>query len=447
MNRKKRRAIALTFALLALTASLFLTSCGTVLGVLTGGFSKADDDAGNEDIWQGGLIDTLPTETDDGSSDIINNTINDITIEGSQSAVSYASAAGLRSAVSIYCLFEVTVGGNSIWNPIPTTQQYYSTGSGVIYSLDHDGNAFIITNYHVVYSSNSSDGAVSDEIYLYLYGLENEKYAIPATFVGGSPSYDIAVLRVNASEVLKAAYSNGTATAVKVANSDLVVPGQTTVAIGNPSATAISGISVTRGIVSVDSEYIQMSALDGSGQISLRVIRTDTPVNSGNSGGGLFNENGELVGIVNAKSSITNIDNIGYAIPSNIARGIADNVIDNCYGGSGKSVYRGLFGGKIGATALYTEYDTESGLLIKKETVIVASLTSGGLCEGLLEARDRIKSIKVGDNEAISVYRQYQVSDAMFDVRVGEDVVFVIERDGTEMTLTKTVTQNMIGEY
>ena len=62
-------------------------------------------------------------------------------------------------------------------------------------------------------------------------------------------------------------------------------------------------------------------------ELSLRVMRTDAAVNSGNSGGGLFDDSGRLIGIVNAKSSNTSDDNIGYAIPSNVATAIADNAI------------------------------------------------------------------------------------------------------------------------
>ena len=206
-------------------------------------------------------------------------------------------------------------------------------------------HAFVITNYHVVYDSDSdTDNHVSDQIYLYLYGMEDEAYAIPATYVGGSANYDIAVLRVEQSEVLKSAVDSGSAAAVTVGDSDVVLPGETAIAIGNPSATGLSGLSVTRGIVSVDSEYITMTAADDSGEVSFRVIRIDAPVNSGNSGGGLYNDAGELIGIVNAKINSVELESIGYAIPSNVARAIADNIIDYCYGADCETVMRGMLG-------------------------------------------------------------------------------------------------------
>ena len=194
---------------------------------------------------------------------------NNITITGDNNDnITYATASGLRSAVSIYCTFETTYGGTNPWNPTPSTQTYYTTGSGVIYKLESDGSAFIVTNYHVVYDSNSNtDNHISDKIYIYLYGLESEAYAIPATYVGGSANYDIAVLRVDKNDILLDAIETGAATAVTVANSDELTPGMTTIAIGNPSSSDadLGGISVTKGIVSVDSEYITMSAIDNSG--------------------------------------------------------------------------------------------------------------------------------------------------------------------------------------
>ena len=95
-------------------------------------------------------------------------------------SIACAAASGLQSSVSIYCTFETTYGGTSPWDPMPTTQTYYTAGSGVIYRLEDDGSAFIVTNHHVVYDSDSdTENRVSDKIYVYLYGMEDEAYAIP----------------------------------------------------------------------------------------------------------------------------------------------------------------------------------------------------------------------------------------------------------------------------
>ncbi len=388
------------------------------------------------------------TSGDHAVGDVTQNiTNNTITITGSATDVAYAAAKGLRSAVSIYCTFEVTSSGSSQWNPRPSTQTYYATGSGVIYRLEEDGSAFIVTNHHVVYESSSdTDNHVSDKIYIYLYGMESEDYAISATYVGGSANYDLAVLRVEANEILQKAYATGAAAPVTVSDSDTVVPGQTTIAIGNPSADELGGISVTSGIVSVDSEYITMSATDGSGEVSFRVIRTDAPVNPGNSGGGMFNDKGELIGIVNAKYADSEVANVGYAIPSNIVRAVADNLIDYCYGADCESVMRGLLGITIQTTGYSTAYDAESGLLVRSEEISIYEVTTGGLGEDILKPDDVVKRITIGER-TVTVTRQHHLIDAMLDVRVGDTVTLSIVRGGQEMTVSTTITEDCLSAY
>ncbi len=376
------------------------------------------------------------------------NSNNTITITGDNTnSVTYATAKGLRSAVSIYCTFETTSGGASYWNPKPSTQTYYTTGSGVIYRIDGNGNAFIVTNHHVVYdsSSNTANG-ISEKIYVYLYGLESEGFAIPATYVGGSANYDLAVLYVNANEVLKEAYESGAAAAVTVGDSDALSPGQTTIAIGNPSADELGGISVTSGIVSVDSEYITMTAGTGNSEVSFRVIRTDAPVNSGNSGGGMYNDSGELIGIVNAKIASSDIENIGYALPSNVVRAVADNIIDYCYGKDCESVMRGLLGITITVSDYDTYFNIQTGLIVRAEEITVYEVTAGGLGEAILKVGDVIKSITIGDR-TVSVTRQHHLIDAMLDVRVGDTVSLVIIRDGVEMTVQTSITEDCFTAY
>ena len=375
---------------------------------------------------------------------------NNITIDGSLSEnVALGAAKGLRSAVSVYCKFEVTTGGNSIWNPTPTTQTYYSTGSGVIYRLDNDGNALIITNFHVVYEhSSDSETHISDEINLYLYGMEQEAYAIPASYVGGSANYDIAVLRVENSQILKDALSRGTVSPVTVADSDTLYPGMTTIAIGNPSTSdaSLAGISVTRGIVSVDSEYIVMTKSDESGEASFRVIRTDAPVNSGNSGGGLFNQNGELIGIVNAKIASSSVESVGYAIPSDVAVAVADNIIKYCLGTDTASVMRVILGVTVSSDKFYTEYDEKTGMLVKKEEIIVYEISEGSLAKELFLKDDVILSITVG-TKTTEITRRHHLIDALLYAGAGDSVSFKIVRGGEEKTVSIVIPESALTVY
>lgn len=431
-NQTKIRKLSLLLLAALLLLSLSLSSCATLYAPLIG--------------FQGGLSDesTAPLG---GPIPSPGNTTNVTITNDGTGDVALASAKGLRSAVSVYCTFEATVGGNSYWNPLPSIQTFYSSGSGVIYSIDDSGSAFIITNHHVVYhGSSNTKNHISDKIFVYLYGMESQACAIPATYVGGSVNYDIAVLRVEKNEILKNAYLSGSAAAATIGNSDDVVPGMTTIAIGNPSATDLSGISVTKGIVSVDSEHITMTADDGSGEITFRVIRTDTPVNAGNSGGGLFNDKGELVGIVNAKITSADIEGIAYAIPSSVARAIADNIIDYCFGKDCESVMRGLLGVKITTTGYSSFYDTEAGVLRRIEQISVHEVTAGGLADGMLLQGDVVKSITIGD-KTIAVTRQHHLIDAMLDVRVGDTVSMVVVRNGTETTVSTTITESCLAKY
>ncbi len=233
---------------------------------------------------------------------------------------------------------------------------------------------------------------------------------------------------------------------VTVADLDAIAPGMTTIAIGNPAADELGGLSVTSGIVSVDSEYITMTAGDSSGEVSFRVIRTDAPVNPGNSGGGMYSDKGELVGIVNAKIADSDIENIGYALPSNVVRAVADNIIDYCHGTDCESVMRGLLGITIQTTGYSTAYDAELGLLLRREEISVYEVTAGGLGENILKADDVVKSITIGET-TITVTRQHHLIDAMLDVRVGDTVTLSIVRDGQEMTVSTIITEDCLSAY
>ena len=114
---------------------------------------------------------------------------------------------------------------------------------------------------------------------------------------------------------------------VEYVNSDTLQMGAIAIAIGNPEN---NGISATQGIISLESEYIEMANSANTDVITYRVLRVDTAINSGNSGGGLFDSEGRVMGIVNAKMVDEAIDSIGYAIPSNIVFNVADNIIYHC---------------------------------------------------------------------------------------------------------------------
>lgn len=436
-NTSAKRLVSLVLALiLILSLTLTMSSC----------VFPSNAPASNAKINEKGEL--IITYSDGGTQNlgVVSPNETTVNIQATEGDVSAATTAGLVSAVTVTANFEKTVnsgygglfpgyGGGS------TTSEYSSKGSGVIYELDRDtGSAFIITNYHVVYDSSSNgDDGISSDIEVYLYGMEYEEYAIPAEYVGGSLYYDIAVLHVKNCDALKRSVYNS----VKIADSDLTCAGDVAIAIGNPKG---NGISASLGIVSVNSEYITMAAADNYTPVTFRVMRVDTAVNSGNSGGGLYNSQGELVGIVNAKIVDEAVENIAYAIPSSIAVAVAENIIDNCFGKENKTVMRALLGVTLSITDSYAEIDTESGALTIIERVSVSEILTDSPAEGKLQVGDVIKSITVAGNTT-DVERRYHLIDEMLNARVGDAVTLTVERDGAEFTVEMQITEDCITAY
>jgi len=360
----------------------------------------------------------------------------EITIQSDAEGDLLAASRGLLSSVRI----EASVRTRDALSRPTGTQQL--SGAGVIYRLNKDmGEAYIITNYHVIYLAEAlTKGGISDDIRLYLYGMESPDYAIAATFVGGSPYYDIAVLKVSGSPLLRAS----SAVAATFADSDKVSVLETAIAIGNPAA---GGISATVGHVNVDSELISMSLVTDERQtVDMRVIRIDTAVNSGNSGGGLFNAHGEVIGIVNAKVADQGVENIGYAIPANIAKNVADNILYYCDGTDEVRVYRCMLGIKVEAATSATVYDVQSGRVGITEQVKITSVQRSAPGSGELREGDILTSIRIGDTQK-SITRTFHIVDFMLTARVGDTVTITYLRDGTRHTATFTITEQALTAY
>lgn len=187
-----------------------------------------------------------------------------------------------------------------IFTDTVTYSQYFGqqitsgAGSGVIISED----GLIITCAHVI------DGATKITVAL----NNGEKYE--ATVVGSDSETDIAMIKISANKALSY---------VGFGTSNNLVVGQPVIAIGNPLGSL--GGTVTTGIISATNREIEIE-----GQI-YNLLQTNAAINSGNSGGGLFDMNGHLIGIVNAKSSGSSIEGLGFAIPSSQAEEIATQLI------------------------------------------------------------------------------------------------------------------------
>ena len=214
---------------------------------------------------------------------------------GKQMTPAEVYAANVNSTVGITTLVTTNYWGYQSTSP--------ASGSGFVYSDD----GYILTNYHVVEDSNSITVSLYDGT------------TLDAELVGFDENNDIAVLKVEAENLVP----------VIIGDSDNINVGDPVAAIGNPLGELT--FSLTAGAVSALDRQVTFS--DG---LVMDLIQTDCAINSGNSGGALFNLYGEVIGITNAKysgnsGSGATIDNIGFAIPINRVRSIVDSIIEKGY--------------------------------------------------------------------------------------------------------------------
>lgn len=182
------------------------------------------------------------------------------------------------------------------------TSEATEEGSGIVYTAD----GYIITNYHVISSAvESSNSKV--EVFL----PDDTENSMTATVVGYNISYDLAVVKVDATNL----------TPIELADSDKLAVGQSVIAIGNPGGLEFIG-SVSTGVVSGLNRSI---TVDNGSTMSL--IQTDAAINPGNSGGALVNTEGKLVGVNSVKLVSTGYEGMGFAIPSNKVKEICDKII------------------------------------------------------------------------------------------------------------------------
>ena len=271
-----------------------------------------------------------------------------------------------------------------------------AAGSGFI--LTQDG--YILTNYHVVENSNSITVTTYDGT------------AYDAQLIGYDESNDIAVLKVDATDL----------TPVVLGDSDTLNVGDTVVAIGNPLGELT--FSLTTGAVSALNRPVTFST-----GTTMNLIQTDCAINSGNSGGALFNLYGEVIGITNAKysssssSSEASIDNIGFAIPIDQVRSIFESIITNGY----------IVKPYIGVTV--SDVSSESQSYGLPQGAAVRSVTENGpAAEAGLQENDIITTVNgetiTGSNDLVKLVTSSSAGDTL---------ELTVYRQGQTLTLTLTV--------
>ncbi len=366
------------------------------------------------------------------------------------------------SVVSICAGFQKNIIIRDGWGQVRNkTQVAKAEGSGVIYKIESNGEfteAYIITNYHVLYGGadyTDNENGLSTDIYVYTYGareifnkgdangdgylddgatMGDDGDGIRATYVGGEIDYDIAILKISDNKYLsKCAISE-----VTFGDSHSVRLGEKAFAIGNSNG---HGISVTSGAVSVVSETITMQATDNKNRsVDYRVMRTDAAINAGNSGGGLFNAKGELIGITNAKNIQDKTDNMGYALPSTKVKYVVENILDNVVDGQYGYVTRPWLG--IETKVQSSVACLVNGELRIKETFFFNKAGTDGEKNGVghdkFKHMDILIGMQVGNEPYVAFDCQYQFTDTLLTIRKGDTVVFTVLRENVKTQISIT---------
>ena len=329
--------------------------------------------------------------------------------EGSRpSAVSLANVDGktVLSAEEVYASnLESVVGvnGNVTTNVWGQTVKNAVSGSGFVIS-SNDTSSYILTNYHVI------DGVTDITVFF------SDGKSYDATLVGGEEENDIAVLKIE----------QGGLRPVVLGDSDAINVGENVYAIGNPLGELT--FTFTGGYVSSKDRAVTMS--DGT---VINMVQTDTAINSGNSGGPLFDKYGQVVGIVSAKlsssasSSEASVEGLGFAIPINDVKDMVTSIMEN-----------GYVTGKPNVGVLINAVDESVQRYGVPAGVEIMAILDGSCAQkaGLQEG-DIITA--VGDTQVTS---ETQLQSAVKEYKAGDTVAFTIYRDGNTSTVNVTLDED-----
>ena len=284
----------------------------------------------------------------------------------------------------------------SQWSWYGQSQVESGAGSGVIISSD----GYILTCAHVVDGASTITVTIDDKDYT-------------ATLVGEDTTSDVAVIKIDATGL----------TPATVGDSDNLKVGQSVMAVGNPLGEL--GGTVTGGMISALNRSVTIQGTSSTNTMSL--IQMDASVSPGNSGGGLFNMNGELIGIVNAKSSSSDAEGLGFAIPINDAIEVAQQLLENGYV-TGRPY--------LGITYLGVEdAQTAAQLGVNAYGVYVVEVVKGGPAERAgLQSGDRIVSI-----DGTEIASKDDLGTLMQKHAAGDTLSITIARGGQMQTINVTL--------
>ena len=241
----------------------------------------------------------------------------------------------------------------------------------------------------------------------------NDDTEYTATLVGSDKRNDVAIIKIDATNL----------TPAQIGDSDMLTVGEDVIAIGNPLG-ELRG-TATSGIISALRRPVEIE------NVEMELVQTDAAISPGNSGGGLFNSSGKLIGIVNAKASDSNAEGLGFAIPINNVLTEINDLLN--YGYIKGRAYLGVYTQNVSVRSDYGywRYSTTS-------CVQVADIVEGSAAEQAgLKIGDLI--LKVNDTQVTS---NSDLSDIIESFNAGETATLTIQRDGQQMQVPVT-----FGEY
>lgn len=317
-----------------------------------------------------------------------------LTTSAGNSVLTTAQVAEIVSPSVVVITTEQVVYSQYSW--YGQQQVESGAGSGVIISSD----GYILTCAHVVSGASNVTVTIDDVDY-------------PATVIGEDESSDVAVIKIEAQGL----------TAATIGDSDVLKVGEQVLAVGNPLGEL--GGTVTGGMISALDRSVTIQGTNSVNTMSL--IQMDASVSPGNSGGGLFNMAGELIGIVNAKSSSSDAEGLGFSIPINDAVKVAQDLVEHGYV-SGRP-YLGI------SYYAVTSAQSAAQLGVNSYGVYIVTVEEGGPADkGGLKAGDRIVSMNGAE-----VMTSTDLTSALQLCNAGDTVEITVARSGQMRTCTVTL--------
>jgi len=358
---------------------LFSLICGAGGGFLAAKFFDDNSAAGNN---QSVIYQSVPQTTNIGNS----------ASGGDSLTISQIVELTQNSVVEITT--ETIQNGSRL-------RQYVSEGAGSGVIITADG--YLVTNNHVIANANKITVRLKDS------------RTFEAKLIGTDAKTDLAVIKIEATGLQP----------VIMGDSSKLLVGETAVAVGNPLGQL--GGTVTNGIISALDREIE---IDGE---KMTLMQTNAEINPGNSGGGLFNSRGELIGIVNAKSSGSDVEGLGFAIPVNSVKPVIEDLISVGYVKGRLDIGMSIVDINDAQTAMMYRV-SDLGVYVYSVNNGSSALTAG------FKQGDLVISI---NNEKISNYSDFNKELEKYEI--GETVNVTVHRNGQDITLNLVLTEYVPG--